>query len=371
MSADVSATEALPEVAKIELWPAQRMREGLQSDSPETRVHALAMTVQPGAEVNACVAAIIACVEQSRADPVALQIAAVALSNVSLVSEKPAAANCLATLATADNAPAVRTFAAHGMAQLALIPPVAWPSLAAMLFADDANMRKVAMRAATPFATQGAPHIAQAAAAATPVKWTAEGLNALALSAGASDGGKKRVEEFVLRSLQGQALLPTGIAGYTALARLNPGGVAPVALGKIASAEDNDTAFAAIDALAQMGESAAPAIPGLVAALCESENPEREEVLCRALLALKIRFNDVPFARVLQRVANAPDRAVAAHCLLLAMHAKSLASAAKVVAARHAVSAPALQRVLDELHRQLVGKPLAVAAAPAASPPNP
>ena len=371
MSVELSAAEALPEVAKIELWPAQRMREGLLSESSDTRVHALAMTVQPGAEVNECVAAIIACVELSRTDPIALQIAAVALSAVTLASAKPTAANCLATLMTVDNAPAVRTFAAHGIAQLALVPPVAWLNLAAMLFGDDENMRKVALRAATPFAAQGAPYIAQAAAAATPVKWTTEGLHALALSAGGSDGGKQRVEDFVLRSLHGQALIPTGIAGYTALARLNPGGVAPVALGKIAAAEDRDTALAAINALAQIGESAATAIHGLVAALCESENPEREEALCRALLALKIRFSDVPLARVLHRVATAPDRAVAAHCLLLAMHAKSLASASKVVAARHADSAPALQLVLDELHQQLVGKRLTVGAAVTAATPTP
>lgn len=371
MSSEVATTVAPAQMPKIELWPAQRLREGLSSDDPQLRVHALAMTVQPEAEVDECVDAIVACVELSRADPVACQIAAVALGNVKRDSEKIAAVNCLATLAAPENAPPVRTFAAHGMAQLALIPPAAWPSLAEMLFVEDGNLRQVALRAVMPFAVHGASFIALAAAAATPVKWTAEGLAALAHSAGTSADSKNRVEQFVLRSLQGQPLVPTGIAGYAALARLNPNGVAPSALAKIAASDDDKTAIAAINALAQMGETAKAAIPGLIQALGQTDNPEREEAICRALLPMRVRANDVPLPRVLKRVETAPDRAVAAHCLLLCLHARSFAAASKVVAARYATSGEALQRVLDEVHHQLVGKRLVPdQMAPAISKPN-
>lgn len=365
---DAAGKAALPEIPKIELWSAERMREGLLSDDPALRIHALAMTIQPDAALDDVVAAVLTCVDASRTDPTACQLAAVALGMVKRESEKPAAVDCLATLTTADNAAAVRTFAAHGLAQHASVPPQAWPGLAQMLFNEDGSMRQVALRAATPFAVVGAPFIAQAAAGATPLMWTNEGLAALALSAGNSSDGKQRVEAYVLRSLQGQPLLPTGIAGYAALARLNPDSIAPAALAKIAAADDDATALAAISALAQMGESGRSAIPGLVEALRQSTNAEREEAICRALLPLKVRVGDIPLPHILKRIEIADDRAVAAHCLLLCLHAKPFASASKAVAARYAVAGEALQRVLDEVHHQLVGKRLTLAATTAAAP---
>ena len=343
------------------------MREGLSADDHGLRIHALAMTVQPEAQVDECVDAICMCVEASRTDPVACQLAAVALGNVKRESVKLAAATCLATLTGIENAPAVRTFAAHGLAQLGQVPPAAWPGLAQMLFVEDGSARQVALRAVTPFAVQGAGFLAQAAAGATPGNWTAEGLAALALSARNSSDNKQRVEQYVMRSLQGQAILPTGIAGYAALARLNPGGVAPLALAKIAATEDDRTAIAAINALAQLGEIGRPAIPGLIEALSKTDSPEREEAICRALLPLKVSANDLPLPRVLHRIEKAPDRAVAAYCMLISMHAKSLSAASRVVAARYAVSGEALQRVLDEVHHQLVGKRLAPSPAGAAT----
>lgn len=371
MNTAVVANEVLPDPPKIELWSVERMREGLLSDDPALRVHALAMTVQPAAQLDDCVDAIIGCVEKSRDDPVACQVAAAALSMVKRESEKPAAVDCLATLATAENAPAARIFAAHGMAQHARVPATAWPSIAEMLFVDDENMRKVALRAATPLAVQGAGFIAHAAASATPEKWTTEGLSALAYSAGNSSDNKLRVEQYVLRSLQGQALMPTGIAGYAALARLNPGGVAPAALAKIAATDDDQTAIAAVNAIAQLGEIAKPVIPALIDALTKTEAPEREEAICRALLALRVNANDVPLPRVLKRIESAPDRAVAAHCLLLSLHAKSFAAASRVIAARFQSSGDALRGVLDALHHQLVGEHLAPTPAPATTPQTP
>ena len=136
--------------------------------------------------------------------------------------------------------------------------------------------------------------------------------------------------------------------------------VAPLALAKLAANDDDQTAMAAINTLVQLGESAKSAIPGLVEALGQTENPERVEAICRALWPLKVSAKDVPLPRVLKRVEGAPDRAVAAHCLLLSLHAKSFAAASKVVAARYAVSGEALQRVLDDVHHQLVGKRLAL-----------
>jgi hypothetical protein len=46
------ASEAPTEPPKIELWSAQKMCEGLLSDDPALRLHALAMTVQPNAALD-------------------------------------------------------------------------------------------------------------------------------------------------------------------------------------------------------------------------------------------------------------------------------------------------------------------------------
>ena len=93
MSAEIpeaAGEVSLPEIPKIELWSAERMREGLLSDDPALRVHALAMTIQPDAALDEVVAAIITCVDASRSDPTACQLAAVALGMVKRESEKPA-----------------------------------------------------------------------------------------------------------------------------------------------------------------------------------------------------------------------------------------------------------------------------------------
>lgn len=352
-------TTDLPALPKIEPWSVDQLRAGLLSEHHDTRVHALAMSVQRDAPVDQLVNELAQCVGACRIDPIALQLAAVALGMVKRTSERANAADVLATLATVENALAVRIFTAHGFAQLGQIPATAWPHVSLMLFDQDATLRQVALRATTPVATQGAAVIASVVAGTPPDKWTTEALAALALSAGSSADGMQRVEQYVLRSLQGQALLPTGIAGYAALARLNPSGVAPQALAKIASAEDNATALAAIAAIAQLGAAGKPAIPGLVQALIQTDNPDREEAVCRTLIALQIEASDVPLQRTLERIEQGPDRVVAAHSLLLSLHAKSFGQTAPVVALRYAKSSVALQGVLNELHHQLSGSYLA------------
>lgn len=340
------------------------MRAGLVSDDPAMRLHALAMTVQPNATLDDCVPFIVSCISLSRDDAAACQLGAAALGMVKRDSEKPTAADCLASLASDTNAPAVRIFAAHGMAQLARVPAPAWPWLAQMVFADDGAMRQVALRAVTPFAEIGAAFFAQTAAQTIPSKWTTEGLTALVKSAGSSEQSKSRIENFILKSLEGESLIPTGIAGYAAAAHLNPNGAAPTALAQIAAGDSDEAALAAIQAFAQMGEAAKPFIPALVRALLCSDDPIREEALCRALLAMKLHSNEVPLPRVLQRIELGPDRAVAAHALLLSFHAESFAAAAPVISKRHGVSGDGLKRVLDELHHQLVGKRLALSQPP-------
>lgn len=355
MSQESAAAEA--PVATMP-WPLDRLREGLLSQSADERNSALAMTVLPQVRIDGYANAIAACVDRARDDPLVVQLAVIALGRVTVQSEMPIASGCLLTLVTPENPAGIRAWATYGLTKMGAIPDAAWPSVAPVLFDEDESSRKTVLKAITPFAVSGAAHIAQASAAATPARWTPEGLAALALSAGTSDANKSRVEQYIMRSLQGLSLGPT-VAGYAALARLSPKSAAPMALASVAAGPDDAAALAAVDALAQLGVGASATIPTLVEALRNINNPDREEAICAALLRMQIRASDVPLPRVVQRIGDAPGCTVFAYCGLLCAHAKVFTAAATVVAARHAKSGESLQDVLSKVHQSLTGKLLA------------
>jgi hypothetical protein len=58
------------------------------------------------------------------------------------------------------------------------------------------------------------------------------------------------------------------------------------------------------------------------------------------------------------RVAGAPDRAVAAHCMLLTLHANEFAAAARALTLRFADAGEALRKVLSKTHELLTGSPI-------------
>ena len=365
----MSAPTEIPpdEPSTLRAWPPEQLRAQLLSDSAVQRLEALALTIQPESNIDGCAEAIVSCVARGGDEPLVAQIAVVALGNVKAQAERATAVACLVALSSTAYPADVRAFAAGGLAKQGVIPEAAWPNVAQLLFDDDGYIRQSVLHVIAPSAGQGAAHIAQAAATTGPTRWTTEGLAALVLSAGSSDDNKRRIEQFILRSLQGQSVFPTGVAGYAALARLNPKSAALAALVKIAQSADDQAALAAIDALAQLGLNASSAIPGLVEALLNSDNLDREQALCNALVRLQIRAADVPLPRVLERIGNGPGPLVAAHCSLLCLHPKFFAATASVIASRHARSGDALQEALSDVHQTLVGKPLAAVAPPVES----
>jgi hypothetical protein len=163
-----------------------------------------------------------------------------------------------------------------------------------------------------------------------------EALQALVRSAGDDSNSRAKVEAFVMRSLAGASLVPTGIAGYAALARLNPQGAADEPL-----SPSSPSASSAARPLAQM--------------LTATDDPQREELLCRTLVRVRSPHREVPIARVLQRVQNAPDRSAAAHCMLLCLHPKSFAQAAVIVQQRWRTASEALQKALAQTYKTLTG----------------
>jgi len=184
-------------------------------------------------------------------------------------------------------------------------------------------------------------------------------LQALAHSAEGDAVAQKNVEDFLMRSLANAPLVPTGIAAYAALARINPRSSALNALLQTAASANEPVHWrAALDALGGLGESAKPIARQLGEVLIATEDPARQEALCRALLTLRPAHRDLPAACIVQRVQQAGGRSAAAHCLLLCLCPKEFASAAPIVRQRFAIADPALKAVLAQTFKTLTATEL-------------
>ena len=351
-----------PSPVAFERWSESRVRAALISNDAPSRLAALSMIVSPDSPVDGMVVEIVRCAGLSRDEPAALTIAATVLTQMHTPESKRIALDALVLLVREEMPMPVRLAAANGFWLYRAVPNDAWPALAQIAFAQDQLLRQVTFAAALPHAPEGAGALAAEAARVGAEGWTSEGLDLLAASAGSDPRKRQQVEDYVVQSLQGTARIPTMIAAYSALARINPVGAAVPALAKVAGQTANpDEAKLALRALSQLGNSAKAAITILVAQLNVTNDTELEVALCETLLALGIGESEVPVARVLERVGDGPDEAVVAHCMLLGLHGKSFARVAPIVAKRFEVASQALQKVLDAVHEMLTGRPLDVA----------
>ena len=343
-------------VAAIALWPADLLARHLISGDPITRTVALGMAVQPGAPIDSCVEALVASARLGADDALACQLSATALGGLSPSNVNEAVQSCLATFVATSQTLPVRIAAAHALFRLACLPAAAHVPLCSMLLDVDSSARKVALLAVSALATSMAGTIARQVAAAAPATWTVELLQALVESTGGDAMARGKVEDFVSRSLADAPLLPAGIAAYTLLVRVNPQGAALTALVRIAGeATDVETSIAALEALGALGEAARPAAKRIAQSLVATEDPAREELLCRTLVRLRSPAKDLPMARVLQRVQAAPDRSTAAHCMLMCLHPKEFPQAASLVRQRCLAAGDALQKALAQTYKTLTG----------------
>jgi hypothetical protein len=356
--ATLSAQAPAPANA-IALWPVDVLARHLSSDDPVVRTVALGMAVQPGAPIDRCVEALVGCAQLSEGDALASQLAATALGSLPAPSATQAVQARLASFTALTREMPVRIAAAHALFRLACLPAVAQDPLCSMLLDTDANARKVALLAFSPFAKTAAGAIARHVAAAEPARWTVEALQALCKSAGDDTASRSKIEGFLMRSLAGAPLVPAGIAGYACLARLNPQGAAIAALVKVAADASNlEASSAALEALGELGDAARPAARSIAQMLAATDDPAREELLCRTLVRLRSPAQDLPVARVLQRVQSAPDRSTAAHCMLLCLHPKEFSQAATVVQQRCLAASEALRKALAQTYKTLTGTEL-------------
>lgn len=325
----------------------------------QPRLLALAMCAQVGAPVDDCVDEIVRCAQMANDDATMLHLVAVALGSVNPAAMNASAYELLSALLDAKHAAPVRIFAAHALFRLKTIPVSAFTGLSALLVHSEPGARQIALSALSLVAKPAASAITQLVAATPAERWTTEALAALAKSTGDSADNQRAVEQYLMRILPSAAVVPTGIAGYTALAQMKPNGAATAALARIASsATEPEHWRAALIALSTLGESARSAAAELGKALAATDNPEREEALCRVLVGLRVAAADVPLPRVTQRIESGPERSAAAHCMLLNLHAKQFVAATKVLGTRHETASAALKPVLARTHLALAGTEL-------------
>jgi hypothetical protein len=370
-SSGTTETTSSPAIA---LWPVDVLARHLVSDDASIRVRALAMALQPNAPINECARALLQASElaevEIQADPtsVALQLSATAMGALDPKRAPLEIPNRLAQLTDAGQVENVRIFAAHALFRLGQMPQAAAPGVASMLFSANPQARQVALLALSPFARQSAPEITRAVAGLPTDSWSTEALAALAKSAGDDANGRRAVEAFVMKHVAGQAIVPTGISAYVALAQLNPGGAGLTALMRVISeGSDPVHVHAALAAVGQLGETARPAARMIAERLVATTDPALEEALCRAFVQARGEAQDVPLPCVLKRIAEAPDRAAAAHCMLLGMHPKSFSNAVIVLQQRFTSASDALKGVLAQTYKLLTGAELSMTSA--ATPP--
>jgi len=348
---------AVPGVLPVPIvWSAEKLRQNLVCDDPDQRFEALVMTTQPGAPVDACIDEIVRCALLANQDSMILQHVPVALGSATPSKVNQNVLEMLSALLDSRFADHVRIFAAHALFRLKLVPESAFARLCALLVHANPSARQIALFTLTLVIKPATHAITRMVAALAPDRWTDEALAALARSAGDSTESKQLVQQYVMRSMTSAPIVPTGIAGYTALAQMQPGGVATISLGRIASsATEPEHWKAALAALTTLGEAAQSAAPELGEALAAMDDPEREESTCRVMISIRAKENDVPLARVVQRIQGGPERSAAAHCMLLCLHPKRFAPAAKIVAERYAAAGDALKVALFQTHKTLVG----------------
>ena len=353
---------AAPDLPPV--WPIEKLRIELVSRDALARQTALGLCAQPNAPVDDCIDALLRCAELSADDVDHLQGVLVALGGATPARVTAPAQELISSLTESQHTDTLRIFAAHAMLRLKLVPTSAFARLATMLTHQADNVRQIALVTLSLVLKPAAASITQLVAALPPEHWTLEALTALARSAGDAPAHRKAVEQYVMRSLPSAPIIPTGIAGYTALAQMEPGGAATTVLARIAATATDPLHWkAALQALTTLGESGQAAAAELAAALTGMDNPEREEATCRTLTGIRAKEKDLPLPTVIARVQTGPERSAAAHCMLLCLHAKAFAAAANVVRARYVNASAALKPALSQTHLALAGTKLGGAPA--------
>jgi hypothetical protein len=346
-------SEPASAVPAITIWPEVQLRTTLRDADPEYRRLALAMAVLPEAPVQGCVPELIACARD--ADPAAQHLAAVALGACPPSQDS---ARALAGMLSPEHEMKVRIAAAHSLFRIGLIPAYAHAGLAQLLIAEEPPARKIAQMALNLADPGAATAVAQVVGESPAEKWQIELLATLARFAREA-GSSKKIEDWLLTTLGSAPLLPTGIAGYAALAVMAHGGPGLEALVKVAcDAEDLPARVAALDALGNLGEIATPSAARLAGLLRTQNESEFEILVCQTLARVRAPHTALHLPLLIERVTTAEPRIAAAHALLVTLGGKAFASAAPALQGRYLAGPKALNDVMAMAYKALTGQEL-------------
>lgn len=347
------STEPVSASTPVTLWPEAQLRAILRDADPAYRQLALAMAVIPDAPVQACVTELIACTQD--ADPAARHLAAVALGACPASQES---ARALAELLSPAHDMKVRIAAAHSLVRTRLVPVEAHAGLARLLIAPEPPARKIAQMALSHADPSASASVAQVVGETPAEQWQIELLATLAKFAREA-GSSKKIEDWLLGALTSAPLLPTGIAGYAALATLAQGGPGLEALVKVAcDGADMPARVAALDALGNLGEIATPSAARLAALLRAQNEPDFEVLVCQTLAKVRAPHTALPLPLLIERVSTAEPRIAAAHAMLITLGGKAFASAAQALQGRYNVGPKDLSDVLAIAYKVLTDREL-------------
>lgn len=343
-----------PTPPQVKPWPVSHLRAGLLDADDSRRIVALAMAVMPEAPAAECVPELIDCTRLS--DPTAQLLAAVALGGTPSAGDS---AQALARLLGDAHQLRVRVAAAHGLFRLGLIPEAAYPGLARLLATDDPAARRVAQLALSRADVAAGSAVAEVVGETPTQRWNIELLASLGhFTRGAE--ARRRMDSWLMGQLADAPLLPSGIAGYVALAKINEGGPALDALTQIVRAPaPGEAGLEALQALGNLGEVAKPCAARLAEVLHQEMEPGFEVRLCQTLVNIRAKPSALPLDVIVRRVEAAEPRVAAAHAMLLSMGGKAFAKTKDVLRRRHAAGPQALRASLANAYEAITGQPIA------------
>lgn len=349
-----ATTSAQPAPRPVHIWSADQLRVRLLDPVVQNRLTALAMAVMPEAPSHECVAELVDCTRLD--NPLAQRLAAVALA---ATPANEANAGALTSLLADGHELAVRVAAAHGLYRIGVVPESAHAPLAELLVIEDATARQVAHLAFTRAGESAAETVARRVGESLPETWNNEILATLAHFAQTVEA-RQQLTAWLRDALANAPLLPTAIAGFTALARLGVDPIGVDALVKIVEESPEPAArMAALNALGSLGETATPCAAKLAKLLNRPHEADFEIALCQALVKIRAPTSALPMATLTERLTTAVPPVAVAYAMLITLGGRQFARAAKAIEERHQIGPEPLRPALTNAYYILTGNTLA------------
>ena len=350
-----------PTVTEVEVPLPQQIRPEtwLTSNDAAERLAAVGMHATPGAITVENTEAFLACLNRCRDEPGTLTIGAFVLGALEPpICSEATDQHMVEFLGRTDQSP-LRLAAAHGLFRQKRLPESSHRPLSLMLLHGEENIRQMAQLTFSLEPETAATTIAQTVASTPREHWTPEALTTLVRSAGDSPISRQQISGFLRSELKKGANRLAVIAAFAELAKADAF-VQPL---HDLCAFCSDPALsadhpAALVALAGLGPIAKPAIPELINQLSQTTDPAKEALICKTLSKIGMEAEQLPLARIGERIEHGPEIVIAPFCAMLALHPAASKDVAPVVKARFLKASESARGVLAFTYRALTGESL-------------